>query len=243
MKKGKISLLVATCLIATSLSTGVIAYADEPVSESVTKEEVAGDKPPVIKVSKEKFLIEKGSAFDLAKELALSIIDDVDNDLTSQVKIPTIDTEQVGLSTFNITATDKAGNKSELAVKINVISFLESKTFENFDQVKDVEAAELVNGNKKDLTISVENINAENSTFDVAVSDGVNKITKTIKATDKDGKPFGQIEEAPKVEEEKKDNNVSNSNLPKTGDLGMVGIGSASLITLLGAGYFIKKRH
>lgn len=163
--------------------------------------------------------------------------------MTDKVKIPDIDTSDTGLFNFKIEATNTKGKKAELTIAINVVGFVQSKTFESFDEVSKVDPSTVVTGNLKGLDVKLGEVSKENSTFDVTVTDGVNTLTKTIKAVDKEGNSFAV--EAPATEEESKPQEETleqSGNLPKTGTVAMGSILLSTLATVGGAGYFALKR-
>lgn len=250
MKKQLIASLLVGILAVSATAVSTSAVEEKAGQQVVAEQTQPGDEEkeeakdtPVIQVSSEKFLVEQGSKFVLKDVLNLKITDATDGDMTDKVKIPDIDTSDTGLFNFKIEATNTKGKKAELTIAINVVGFVQSKTFETFDEVSKVDPSTVVTGNLKGLDVKLGEVSKENSTFDVTVTDGVNTLTKTIKAVDKEGNSFAV--EAPATEEESKPQEETleqSGNLPKTGTVAMGSILLSTLATVGGAGYFALKR-
>lgn len=248
MKKKLIAGLIAGILVLTAPT--VTTFAVEGQKETTGQQEqqdgegTEADKP-VITVSSDKFLVEQGSKFVLKDVLNLKIEDKTDGPMTDKVKIPDIDTSDTGLFNFKIEATNSKGKKSELTIAINIVGFVQSKAFESFEDVKSVDLSTVVTGNIKGLDVKLGEISEANSTFDVTVTDGVNTLTKTIKAVDKEGNLFSTKEPIPEEEnqEESEETLQQSGNLPKTGTVAMGSILVSGLATLGGVGYFINKKR
>ena len=268
MKKTFILALVATMLVvATPLTTAHAEGTDSATQEQTQTEgttegqtdekdpntDVDGDKDqteesdaPVISVKSDKFLVEQGTEFDLASALELKITDKTDKDLTDKVKIPEVNTSSVGILNFKIEASNSLGKKSELTVTINIVGFVETKSFEKFEDVKSVDLNTVVTGNMKGLQLSLGEVSEENSTFEVVVTDGVNTLKKTVKALDKEGNSFGKTDAQTgdaQQQQQQANGNGNANNLPKTGAVEMGSLAIPGLIALSSVGYIVSRKR
>ena len=254
MNKKLLSCLIASTVIIGSVvgmgSTPVFADTTPKASSSSTETNQAG---PIIKVSKDRFLLQVGQKFDFAKELGLQITDKTDGNITNKVKIPTISTDKVNKFTFTIKSTDSKGLTATKDITINVIKIADSVKLNNIDDVKTYDLSKLITGDKKGLTTSLSSINNKDSNFDMTVSDGVNNIKKTVKVDVEKLPPIGDDSSkdstatpdskadtskatgsgtvktttpATPTKSDAKDTSGDSgikSKLPKTGDIGVVG--------------------
>ncbi|GAA0101562.1 hypothetical protein UT300012_22770 [Paraclostridium bifermentans] len=206
----KLAAFLVTGLITMSTS-GVIAHAESPGASmddskpAVTKQtkinqesgifntdspeasnpNAGGDTQagPTIKVKKDKFLVEKGSNFDFAKELGLSIVDEKDGDMTDHIKVPTIPTDKVGRISKTVKAVNSKGEVSTKDIVVNVIEVEGETSVASMDDVKKMDFSKLVKGDVSGLTIALKSTDEANKTMTVTISDGVNTIDKTVKLT------------------------------------------------------------
>ena len=251
MKKKNLKILVATC-IATSLvfSSVTTAFAaetstvEDPNGTSTTdnKESTPDEASgPAIAVSHEKFLIEQGSEFDLAKALELKVIDKTDGDITDKVKekLPAIDTTNAGVTKVDITAVNSLKKESTLTVVINIVSFLDTKTVNSLDDAQKVDPKEFVNGKLDDLTVTLGEIDKTKSSIEVIVSDGENELKKSVALVNAEGKPFGDATITPENKEAAQ--TTAEENLPKTGALVQSSMLPALSLVMFALGYYIAK--
>lgn len=267
MKKTFILALVATMLVVATPLTTAHAEGDNQTIQEQTKDNTQatdeGDQTgsdeqadkdnqdaegeaesdaPVISVKSDKFLVEQGTEFDLASALELKITDKTDKDLTDKVKIPEVNTSSVGILNFKIEATNSLNKKSELTVTINVVGFVETKSFEKFEDVKAVDLNTVVTGNMKGLQLSLGEVSEENSTFEVVVTDGVNTLKKTVKALDKEGNSFAKSD-ANANQQATTDSTANANNLPKTGVVEMGSVAIPGLVALSSVGYIVSRKR
>lgn len=172
--------------VGGSPMTSLTAYA---ATTSVTD-----NRAPVITVGSNSFLVEKGASFDLAARLGLTVQDDNDGNITSQVSIPKISTEQVGQQEIDLSVTDSGGLKTSQRIKINVIEVEQTTKVDRFSAVANITPSSLVNGNKTNLTVTLGTRYEDKSCFQITISDGSNTISKLITATDYQGVPFANDE-------------------------------------------------
>lgn len=204
----KLAAFLVTGLVTISTS-GVIAHAETPGASmddskpAVTKQTKANqesgifntDSPeaenpnaggdtqagPTIKVKKDKFLVEKGSNFDFAKELGLSIVDEKDGDMTNHIKVPTIPTDKTGRISKTIKAVNSKGEISTKNIIINIVEVAGETSVASMDDVKKMDFSKLVKGDVSGLTIALKSTDEANKTMVITVSDGVNTLDKTVK--------------------------------------------------------------
>lgn len=191
MKRKAIAMALCA-LVATTTVIGSGLTAPKPVfaaTQSVTE-----NRAPVITVGSNKFLVEKGTSFDLKSKLGLTVQDDHDGNITSQVPVPKVDTSQVGLQTIELSATDSGGLNSTQRVTVNVIEIEQTAKFDRFSAVSNCTPSSYVNGNKTGLTITLGTLYEDKSCFQINISDGSNTIQKLITATDYQGVPFANDE-------------------------------------------------
>lgn len=244
MKKKMIRLMITGIIASSILCGGVItAYADETTTPSVTTEQGTDGgqvtkAAPVITVKAEKFLIEQGSEFDLSSALGLKVIDGVDGDITDKVTLPAIDTANIGCVNVTIKAINSAKEEASLPVVVNIVSFLDTKTVDSLDAVKDLDPSTLVNGKLDNLTVTLGDADAEKSVVAVTVSDGTNEITKDIALVDAEGNSFAT---GTPVETETETPAVTDNaeSLPKTGTVNYGYQIGAYIVAILGIGYYI----
>lgn len=191
MKRKAIAMAICA-LVVTSTVVGSGLIAPQPVyaaSQSATE-----NRAPVITVGSNKFLVEKGSAFDLASRLGLTVQDDNDGNITNRVPIPKIDTSQVGLQTIELSATDSGGLTTTQRVTVNIIEIEGTAKFDRFSAVSSCTPSSYVNGNKTGLTVTLGTLYEDKSCFQINISDGSNTIQKLITAVDYQGVPFANDE-------------------------------------------------
>ena len=204
----KLAAFLVTGLITVGAS-GVVAHAETPgasmddskpaVTKQTNTEEKSGifnsDSPeaenpnaggdtqagPTIKVKKDKFLVEKGSNFDFAKELGLSIVDEKDGDMTNHIKVPTIPTDKTGRISKTIKAVNSKGEISTKNIVINIVEVAGEASVASMDDVKKMDFSKLVQGDVSGLTIALKSTDEANKTMIITVSDGVNTLDKTVK--------------------------------------------------------------
>ncbi len=266
MKKTFILALVATLLVVATPLTTAHAEGDNQAGQEQTQtvtDEKAGEQDdvdqdgkdenqdddaqeesdaPVISVKSDKFLVEQGTNFDLASALELKITDKTDKDLTDKVKIPEVNTSSVGILNFKIEATNSLNKKSELTVTINIVGFVETKSFEKFEDVNSVDLNTVVTGNMKGLQLSLGEVSKENSTFEVVVTDGVNTLKKTVKALDKEGNSFAKSD-ADANQQATADSTANANKLPKTGVVEMGSVAIPGLVALSSVGYIVSRKR
>ena len=131
-----------------------------------------------------------GSSFEPIRDLALSVIDDKEGDITSKAEITNnVNTAESGIYKVNVKVTDNDGNVSEKDFKVRVFGGgtilaedVNSKVGENFDPMTEVKALD-VNGEDitSKVTVVSNNVDINNAgtykvVYSTVDSDG-NKIT------------------------------------------------------------------
>lgn len=166
---------------------------------------------PKISVKKDKFLLKKGASFDFATELGLSIVDATDGDITSQLKIPSIDTSKATTMKKTVKAVNSKGEVSTLEIVIRVVDVKSELELKDAKELDTYDLSKLVN-DASGLTLAVKSIADDKSSFVVTITDGANTMEQTVALKtgttdegtgkpdgDQTGKPDG---ETPKPEED-----------------------------------------
>lgn len=135
---------------------------------------------PKISVKKDKFLVLKGDKFDFATELGLKIVDETEGDITSQLKIPTIDTSKAGTIKKTVKAVNSKGEVSTLDIVINIVDVVESADIKDKTELDKFDLSKLINGDSSGLTLAVKSIAEDGKSFVLTITDGTNAIEKTI---------------------------------------------------------------
>ena len=148
---------------------------------------------PKITVKRDKFLIEKGAAFDFKNSLGLSVVDAKDGDLTSKFQFPALDTSQAKSFTKTITAKNSEGKTSTKTLVFRIIDVVNSIDVESKEALQTMDLSKVISGDTEGLTVKLGAI--KDDSFVAKISDGTNTIEKEIKFTVKQsstGKPSDQ---------------------------------------------------
>lgn len=148
---------------------------------------------PKITVKRDKFLIEKGAAFDFKSSLGLSVVDAKDGDLTSKFKFPALDTSQAKSFTKTITAKNSEGKTSTKTLVFRIIDVVDSIDVESKEALQTMDLSKVISGDTEGLTVKLGAI--KDNSFIAKISDGTNTIEKEIKFAIKQsstGKPSDQ---------------------------------------------------
>lgn len=164
---------------------------------------------PKITVKQDKFLIEKGSAFDLKNSLGLSVVDPKDGDITNKFKFTALDTSQA--KTFNkvLTAKSDDGKTSTKTLVFRVIDIVDSIDVESKEALQTMDLSKVINGDTEGLTVKLGAI--KDGSFIAKISDGTNTLEKEIKFNVKQsstGKPSDQEMTAPEDTTSKDENST-----------------------------------
>lgn len=153
---------------------------------------------PKITVKRDKFLIEKGAAFDFKNSLGLSVVDAKDGDLTSKFQFPALDTSQAKSFTKTITAKNSEGKTSTKTLVFRIIDVVNSIDVESKEALQTMDLSKVISGDTEGLTVKLGAI--KDDSFVAKISDGTNTIEKEIKFTVKQsstGKPSDQDAASP----------------------------------------------
>ena len=220
---------------------------------------------PKITVKKDKFLVMKGEPFDFATELGLKIVDETDGDITSQLKIPSIDTSKAGTLKKTVKAVNTKGEVSTLDLIINIVDVADSVDLADKSELDSYDLSKLVTGDTTGLTLAVKSVAEDGKSFVLTITDGTNALEKTVTLTGAEGSDKAEGEEQEKedategeeqqgedttqgeqqgdaTQGETNTGNDGNATLPQTGAVatGVGGVGA--LTTLAGFMKFRKRR-
>lgn len=138
---------------------------------------------PKISVKKDKFLVLKGDKFDFETELGLKIVDETEGDITSQLKVPAIETSKAGTIKKTVKAVNSKGEVSTLDIVINIVDVVESADIKDKSELDKFDLSKLINGDTSGLTLAVKSVAEDGKSFVLTITDGTNAIEKTVTMT------------------------------------------------------------